>query len=111
MDEKKVRRKGSLFSFGKLFKLILLLLVAAIAVDIYKNKGYKGTLNFISLLSVYSNIFSLQSWLALIFIFFIFFCWCGIPTFQLFFSFILVVYHLQNVPRKIMLESKWNRSI
>lgn len=59
MDEKKVRRKGSLFSFGKLFKLILLLLVAAIAVDIYKNKGYKGTLNFISLFSVYSNIFSL----------------------------------------------------
>lgn len=44
MDEKKARRKGSLFSFGKLFKLILFLLVAAIAVDIYKNKGYKGTL-------------------------------------------------------------------
>ena len=40
--EKKARR-SSFFSCGKLFKLMLFLLVAAIAVDIYKHKGYKGT--------------------------------------------------------------------
>lgn len=43
--EKKARR-SSFFSCGKLFKLMLFLLVAAIAVDIYKHKGYKGTVCF-----------------------------------------------------------------
>ena len=36
--------KRSFFSFGKLLKLVLLLLVAAVAIDIYKHKGYKGTM-------------------------------------------------------------------
>ena len=43
--EKKAR-KSSFFSCGKLFKLMLFLLVAAIAVDIYKHKSYKGTVCF-----------------------------------------------------------------
>ena len=34
--------KRSFFSFGKLLKFVLLLLVAAVAIDIYKHKGYKG---------------------------------------------------------------------
>ena len=42
--------KRSFFSFGKLFKLVLLLLVAAIAIDIYKHKGYKGTMLLVSFL-------------------------------------------------------------
>ena len=43
VNEKKVC-KSSFFSFGKLLKLVLLLLVAAVAIDIYKHKGYKGTM-------------------------------------------------------------------
>ena len=39
--------KRSFFSFGKLLKLVLLLLVAAVAVDIYKHKGYKGKKLFV----------------------------------------------------------------
>ena len=45
MEKKACKR--SFFSFGKLIKLVLLLLVAAIAIDIYKHKGYKGRKLFV----------------------------------------------------------------
>jgi len=43
IEDKKVFKR-SFFSFGKLLKLVLLLFVAAVAIDIYKHKGYKGTM-------------------------------------------------------------------
>ena len=42
MKEKKKTKKKSFFSCGKLFKLVLLLLVAVISIDVYKHKGYQG---------------------------------------------------------------------
>ena len=45
--EKKASKR-SFFSFGKLLKLVLLLLVAAVAIDIYKHRGYKGTMLLVS---------------------------------------------------------------
>ncbi|XP_068678682.1 transmembrane protein 214-A-like [Montipora foliosa] len=44
IEDKKVKaKKASRFSFGKIFKLILFVLVAVIAVDVYKHKGYKAS--------------------------------------------------------------------
>ncbi|XP_078356073.1 transmembrane protein 214-B-like, partial [Oculina patagonica] len=43
VKEKKACRSSSFFSLGKLLKLVLLLLVAAVAIDIYKHKGYKDS--------------------------------------------------------------------
>ncbi|XP_015749276.1 PREDICTED: uncharacterized protein LOC107329059 [Acropora digitifera] len=41
--EGKKAKKSSFFSFGKLFKLILFLLVAVVTVDVYRHKGYKAS--------------------------------------------------------------------